>query len=530
MVAIAKGVTTAPQGLPERTLGWTILAWCHRWLRIPDGIHAGDPWMFTAEQARFLLWWYAIDGAGRFIYRSGMFRRMKGHGKDPMAAALCAIEFVGPCRWLGDSASGEPIAIPVYASWVQTAAVSREQTQNTMTLFPAMLSDELIAEHGIDLGIEKIRAHNGRCRIEAVTSSPKSLEGNRSTFVLKNETHHWLSSNEGLEMSKVIRRNTAKSDSRVLAISNAHQPGEDSDAEKDYDTYEAIRSGRSRARGFLYDSLEAPPEIDLYDEDSLREGIRLAAGDSWWVPVDRLVEEALDPRQSPADTRRFYLNQIVAAEDAWVSRQEWDVLALEGYEPAPGSIITLGFDGSKTDDHTALVGYEVETDFLFPLGVWDPDDYGGEVPRQLVDGMVRQAFETYDVVGFYSDVHPWESYIDSWADELSSKLCVRATATNPIGWDMRGRGRDATHMIEAMFEAIVERRLSHSGDRELAMHVYNARRAPNQWGVSIRKETRESPRKIDGAVAGALARQCARDYLALPPNRRRRKRTGRASF
>jgi hypothetical protein len=46
-------------------------------------------------------------------------------------------------------------------------------------------------------------------------------------FILKNETHHWRDNNDGLEMAKVIARNAAKSrdgSSRVLAISNAHDP------------------------------------------------------------------------------------------------------------------------------------------------------------------------------------------------------------------------------------------------------------------------------------------------------------------
>jgi hypothetical protein len=73
-------VRIGPEGLPKRTLGWQALAWTAEWLRQPDGPDAGGPWTYTNEQARFLLWWYAVDERGQFVYRRGMLRRLKGWG------------------------------------------------------------------------------------------------------------------------------------------------------------------------------------------------------------------------------------------------------------------------------------------------------------------------------------------------------------------------------------------------------------------------------------------------------------------
>lgn len=60
--------------LPERTLGWQVLGWCSSYLQNEDG----EPWKFTLEQVRFILWWYAVDGRGRFLYRTGVLQRLKG--------------------------------------------------------------------------------------------------------------------------------------------------------------------------------------------------------------------------------------------------------------------------------------------------------------------------------------------------------------------------------------------------------------------------------------------------------------------
>jgi len=66
--------------LPKRTFFYQIADWCLKNLQQPDGPNAGAPWAFTDEQARFIAWWFAVDSKGRWIYRRGTLRRMKGWG------------------------------------------------------------------------------------------------------------------------------------------------------------------------------------------------------------------------------------------------------------------------------------------------------------------------------------------------------------------------------------------------------------------------------------------------------------------
>ncbi|CAM5681519.1 terminase [Streptomyces badius] len=137
-----------------------------------------------------------------------------------------------------------------------------------MTLFPSIFTKRAIEEYRIDLGKEIIYADKGRARMEAVTSSPRALEGGPPTFTSMGETHHWLESNSGHEMAAVIERNATKSadgQSRTLADTNAFEPGEDSVAERTRDAYEAAQAGRAADTG-LFDELsclEAPPEAKL---------------------------------------------------------------------------------------------------------------------------------------------------------------------------------------------------------------------------------------------------------------------------
>lgn len=503
-------VRIGPEGTPPRTLGWDVLGWTAEWLQQPDGPDAGRPWKATNEQARFLLWWYAIDERGRFAYRSGVLRRMKGWGKDPLAAVLCAVEFVGPCRFKEWGRGGEPVLIAHPAAWVQVAAVSKEQTRNTMTLFPGLLSKAAIAEYGIDLGKEIIYAHAGRCRIEAVTSSPRALEGGRATLTIQNESHHWIEANEGHAMAEVIARNAGKSrdgSSRVLSITNAHRIGEDSVAEREWHAYQ------KRPDGILYDALEAPGDVDLADAASVRAALLVSRGDSDWLDVDRITEEILDPRTSESIARRFYLNQLRHERSDWIAAAEWAACARDEAVP-DRTLITLGFDGSHYRDATALVGTVVETGYQWVLALWErpelaPPDW--EVPLDAVNAAAEEAFARYDVWRLCADPWGWEETLAGWNAAHAEKVVFwRANLLGPMA-----------RLIKEYETAVRAKTLGHERSEVFDRHVANCVKRPTglrdengEFAYVISKDGPNSPRKIDVAMAAVLSWRARLDAIA----------------
>lgn len=515
--------------LPEKTLGWDIINWMYEWLRTPGGPNAGEGFIPTLEQARFIVWWYAVDDAGKFIYREGILRRMKGWGKDPIAGALALVELLGPVEFSHWSPEGNPIGKPKFDPWVQIAAVSHDQTKNTFTLFPSLVSDGLKEKYSLELN--KTVIYDGRGKmIEGVTSSPLALEGKRPTFVILNETQWWVESNSGLDMKSVIEGNVTKSaygSCRSLSICNAHVPGQGSVGENDWEAYLKVASGQAQDTGVLYDSLEAPPDTPVgdipspkenpagYEEaiEKLRAGLEIARGDSVWLPIDNIISSVLDIRNPVSESRRKFLNQVNAAEDSWISPQEWDSVRAD-VRLDPGDKITLGFDGSRTNDHTALAACRVGDGAVFLLDSWNPADFaGGEVPREVVDKAVRSAFERYKVVGFRADVHEWESYVDQWGRDFKSKLRIKASSTNPVAFDMRGKKKQFAFDCERFLDAVLDQELVHDGNPRLRWYVMNAHRYPTNYdAVSIRKKSRDSKRKIDGAVAAVLAFAARQDY------------------
>jgi phage terminase large subunit-like protein len=522
--------------LPEYSLGWGVLNWWAEYVKTPGGENAGEPFMPTLEQARWVLWWYAVDEDGKYCHRNGVLRRMKGWGKDPLAAALSLVELCGPVAF-SHFAGSEPVGKPRHAAWVQIVAVSQEQTKNTMSLFPVMISSKLKEDYNLEVNKTIIYSGVGG-RIEAVTSSPHSMEGNRPTLVIQNETQWWQEANNGHELANVIEGNVTKiSGSRTLSICNAHIPGEDSVAERDYEAWQSVQSGQAVDVGTLYDALEAPAdtpvsEIPSQREDPeghelgvkrLRAGIEIARGDSYWLPIDAIVESVLDVKNQITESRRKFLNQVNASEDSWIAPYEWDAVRSD-VTLVKGDMITLGFDGSKSNDWTALVACRVEDGALFPIKVWNPANYlNEEVPREDVDAQVRNVFSSYDVVAFRADVKEFEAYVDQWGRDFRKKMKVNATPGNPIAFDMRGQTKRFGLDCERFLDAVWEHELCHNGDATLRQHILNARRHPTQFdSISIRKASKDSSRKIDAAVASVLAFGGRQDYLMSKKNRSRK--------
>ncbi|MGY1945328.1 hypothetical protein [Nocardia asiatica] len=524
--------------LPERTLGWRVLAWCGRWLRDKHG----RPWQFTPEQTRYILWYFAVDQDGDWLYHSAVLQRLKGWGKDPIAACLamaaCFAEVTFD-HWDGD----RPVGREEPNAWVQIIAVSQEQTKNTMKLFPSLVPAETRARFGIQIGKLNVYGLGDTRQIEAVTSSPLAIEGGRPTQVFRCETQNWNSSNGGHDMAGALEGNAAKSEggaARMMDICNAYRPGEDSVGERMREAYDATQGEDPTAMdfGLLYDSLEAPPEAPLTAEDAPAV-VHSIAGDSYWLdtrPKGRIVKSILNPANPPSESRRKWYNQIVATADAWTTPQLWDRLADPSIVPPEGAEVFLFLDGSKSDDATALIGCRLDTGDVFVIGIWErPANWDSKrawlVDRADVDGRVRWACARWDVYGFWCDPSDardddtgelfWEPLCDEWATIQDWRLPAVKSGDrqHPIIWDMRSPRHAALHTehAERTVTDIKDGAFRHDGNKRQRAHVHNARRRPGKYGVGLGKAARGSARKVDGAVAMVGARLMRKIWLIANP-------------
>lgn len=501
--------------LPEHTLGWEILGWVSRWIANPKG----GPWKFTAEQTRLILWIYALDDDGNWLYENIVFQALKGAGKDPLAAVIAIIELIGPCRFSHwDPRTMKPVAKTNPTAWVQVAAVSKTQTGNTMQLIPGMLPQETRDYYNLDVLTEIVHVKGTACKIETVTSRASTLEGNRPSFVILNETQHWVPSQGGKKLYETIRGNVDKDDegtARMMCITNAYMPGEDSVAEGIRTAEERVWDGLAEDAGWLYVSLEAHPDAPLSVEWTPLIVNRIR-GDATWLNLRRITKSMMDTDQAPSRIRRMFYNQIVTAEDNLYTPQEWDAIrdpmadGNAAFDLSDGNEIVLGFDGGRTDDATALVAIRISDKLIVPLGIWEkPQGALGKdwtINRGMVDSAVNSAFHRFKVKAFFADVAEWESWINDWSETYRDRLEVHASGQHAIRFDMRNEHRRVGLNHEALVQTIVDKKIKHNGDKLLRRHALNAKQFVNKAGfISFRKESPESKRKVDAYAATLVA-------------------------
>jgi hypothetical protein len=134
--------------------------------------------------------------------------RPRGWGKSPFLAAIACLEALGDVVPDGWDANGQPVGKPwsaVRTPLVQIAAVSETQTKNTWS--PLL---EMLQGPALDLypGLEPLDTFVNlpRGRIETVTSSARTVKGNRAVFAVLDQTRgSGVQSNGGPKLASTMR-------------------------------------------------------------------------------------------------------------------------------------------------------------------------------------------------------------------------------------------------------------------------------------------------------------------------------------
>ena len=127
-------------------------------------------------------------------------------------------------------------------------------------------------------------------------------------------------------------------------------------------------------------------------------------------------------------------------------------------------------------------------------------------------------FDHYNVVGFFADVNPWEPMIAKWELMYGDRLTVSPRARGErIRFYTNSWTREVYQNLVTMhsnfdypYVVASERKpvigdIGLLADPRLVNHFRNARRRDRSFGYLIFKETPDSPKKIDAAMAGMLA-------------------------
>jgi phage terminase large subunit-like protein len=205
------------------------------------------------------------------------------------------------------------------------------------------------------------------------------------------------------------------------------------------------------------------------------------------------LEACLPPKMREASFRRARLCQLTdQLEDAWLPPSAWAACADATRAIPDGQEVVLAFDGSFNGDTTVLTVATVDQrPHVDLVELWEAD--GRQVPIVDVEAAIRAACRRWRVREIAADPFRWARSLQLLDGE---GLPILEYPQSP------GRMAPATARF---YEAVVNQQMTHSGDSRLARHIGNAVLKEDARGSRLAKERKDSPRRIDAAVAAVMA-------------------------
>lgn len=443
----------------------------------PKGQGAGKPMRLRDWQKEIVRGSYAAG------VRTALISLPRANGKSALAAALAVAElFVGP-------ASAEVLIV----------ASDERQARIVLNMARRMIElNEELAER-THIYSDRIRVPHNDSVMRALPADPGALHGWDPSLLIVDELHVVTEA----VWEAVTSMTGKRPESLTLAISTPSTT-------PDCVMWKLIEHGRSGTDPAFYcKEFGAPEGCDLDDREAWH-AANPALGD--FLAIDGM-EAAKRTLREPV-FRQLRLGQWVTGSEAWLPWGAWAECA-DDRRDLDGAKVVLAFDGSASGDSTALVGCTVGPDpHLFVVGLWEnPGDRGWRVPRGDVDRAVDLAFDQLDVVELSADPWGWRSEIESWAERHGERRVLE--------WNTANAQRMAP-ATDRMYQAVVTQTVTHDGNQRLASHIANAVAKRTPMGDLIAKDKKNSPRKIDAAVAAIVALDRAAWHTNNKPRRKAR--------
>lgn len=513
------------------TLGWLGAEWIKAHCFVADGWSMGDPFIHKGWQLWCTLNHYRVKpsakfnrarpvGAPAFVNRRSLVVGPQKTGKSPWGASLVPLEAVGPSIFAGWAAGGElyrcvdhgcgcgfvyeyepgdPMGIPRPMSKIQLLATAEEQTDNVYMPLQEMIRRGPLQEQ-MRVREDFIRLPNNG-EVTPITSSPNSKLGNPIHFALADESG--LYTGRMAKVWRTMRRGLAGMSGRGLEITNPWDPMENSSAQQ---TFESKSSD-------LFRFYRRPPaDLDFMLKRDRRKILQYVYHGSPWVDLDSIEGEAAElVVTDPTEAKRFYGNMLVQGLGSYLTEELIDATA-EQVEVPDGTAITLGFDGSRSGDWTALRAETIDGHRFTPAygpdkrpTHWDPKLWPSErIPRGEVNAAVDEMFRRFKVARMYVDPRHWETQAEAWALKHGDGVVAE--------WP--------TNVISRMHPALVryledseEGSTSHDANLDLRQHMLHARKVAKPGDKYILGKPAEHM-KIDVLMADILAHEAAADMRA----------------
>lgn len=516
---------------------WVVPDWIERHCPVPDGFRAGQdlelyPWQLWCTVNHYRVRPEARPGqlAPAFHYRRSQVVAPQKTGKGPWSATIVLAEACGPvvfngwarggerficadygcgCGWWYTYEPGEPMGVPWPTPLIQLTATSEDQVANVYRPLKAMVKKGPLQER-LRVGEEFTRiGEDGQ--IDVVTSSALSRLGNPIIFAMQDETGLYTAANKLRKVAETQRRGAAGMGGRSMETTNSWDPSEDSVAQT---------TSQSKRRDIFKYHPQAPKSLSFGDKRQRRRIFRHVYAGSAHVDLDAIEAECAEiMEKDPAQAERFFGNRCVAGTAGWLAGTKWAAKA-KPRRVRPMTRIVLGFDGSDMDDWTAIRAETMDGYQFTPLygandepTIWNPADYGGQVPRAEVRAAMDQLMHRYDVVRLYADPPYWDTEVDDWVDQYGEERVIRWYTRRMVQMHSAAERLKTDVVKRNTADGQRASQFTHDGCELTQSHIENTRQAERPSGLYVLRKASPA-QKIDIAVASVLAHEALGDVIA----------------
>lgn len=488
-------MTPVPEADVQRGYGDIVVEFVHGFCRhVKDGIAAGAGEEISLRdfQRNVAGCVYARRPDGRFRHREALIGLPRKNGKSEIGSSFALHGLI---------MGGE-------GAEVYSCAADKEQARIVFGVAKAMVErdeelSKMIKVYRDSLEVVNFPDANGSV-YKVLSSEAFTKEGLNPTTILYDELHAAPTDElyNVMTLAQGARRNPL-----LIAITTAgvmsDQTGGDSICYRNYQRGEKICKGEETDDSFFMAWWGAPKGADHTDP-------------AVWEAANPGYGDFLDPEDFASTLKRVHenefrtkrLNQWVSSTEAWLPAGSWSARRTDR-DFVPGGLgVVLGFDGSRSQDSTALVAVTVGPQPMVKvLGLWEkPTDDDGDwrVPREEVKGVIRQACRDYFVREIAWDEWIWNDAAEELTDEGLPIVIFQQNMT---------RMSPAT---QRFYEDVTTGRMDQDGDPRLARHLDNCQLKTDARGSRVVKDAKNSPRKIDLAVAAIMANDRAAFWLHAP--------------
>lgn len=352
--------------------------------------------------------------------------------------------------------------------------------------------------------IGEILREDGRGIVYRLSSDPERLHGYNPSLVVVDELAQWTKPSLRRAYAALTSGGGARQAPQTFTITTAGEAKDRKDSILGRILDTALERGQVEVRpglviARLYEASTIVYNFEAPTTDPRDVAAMKLANPASWISEDYLARQAENPELTDAEVLQLHGCVWAAGTTSWLPPGAWDSCAAPDREVPDGASVCLGFDGSYNNDSTALVGVLMdEHPHVFVVDAWERPEGARDwlVPREQVKAIVAECMRRWQVMEMACDPPGWHAEIDAWAEEYGTPPIVEYKTNARV---------QMSEACSRFYTAVVNQELSHDGDPRLARHIANAVIKETADGAYITKDGRNSPRKIDLAVAAVIA-------------------------